>query len=122
MTQELWHCESPSTSCSVGKVKEPDTFNNSDPHKFNNFILPCNLYFCNNPAYYNNLPKVTFELSFLRGTALEYFELTILDSNGTPDWMDNWSAFICTLHTQFGPIDPTANAEDGINNLKINTS
>ena len=33
--------------------------------------------------------------------------------------MDNWSAFIRTLHTQFGPIDPTANAEDGIDILKM---
>ena len=122
MIQELWHRKSPYTSRSVSKVKEPDTFNGSDPRKFNNFILLCNLYFCNNPAYYNNEPKVTFALSFLRGTALEYFKLTILDSDGTPDWMDNWSAFICTLHTQFGPIDPIANTEDGINNLTINTS
>jgi hypothetical protein len=32
--------------------------------------------------------------------------------------MDNWSAFIRTLRVQFGPIDPTADAEDGIDNLK----
>ena len=33
--------------------------------------------------------------------------------------MDNWSDFICTLHTQFGPIDLTADMEDGIDNLKM---
>ena len=33
--------------------------------------------------------------------------------------MDNWSAFIRTLRIQFGPIDPTADAEDSIDNLKM---
>src|SRR5437016_2810729 len=33
--------------------------------------------------------------------------------------MDNWSAFIRVLRHQFGPIDPTADAEDGIDNLKM---
>ena len=51
--------------------------------------------------------------------ALEYFELTILDSEEVPDWMDDWSAFVRNLRTQFGPIDPTADAEDSIDNLKM---
>ena len=62
---------------------------------------------------------MTFTLSYLRGTALEYFEPTILDSDKSLAWMDNWSAFIRTLRTQFGPIDPTTDAEDGIDNLKM---
>jgi hypothetical protein len=33
--------------------------------------------------------------------------------------MDDWSAFVRTLRTQFGPIDPIADAEDGIDNLKM---
>ena len=41
------------------------------------------------------------------------------NSNRITVWMDNWSAFVRTLRTQFGPIDPTANAEDAINNLKM---
>ena len=119
MTQELCHCENPSSSCSVGKVKEPNTFDGSNPWKLNNFILLCNLYFRNNPSYYDDELKVTFALSFLCGTTLEYFEPTILDSDKTLSWMDNWSAFIRTLRTQFGPIDPTADAEDRIDNLKM---
>ena len=101
------------------KAKEPDTFDGSDPKKLNNFILLCNLYFRNNPAYFDDESKVTFALSYLRGTALEYFEPSILDSDDTPDWMDDWSAFLRTLRVQFGPIDPTADAEDGIDNLKM---
>ena len=33
--------------------------------------------------------------------------------------LDNWSAFVCILCTQFSPIDPTADAEDSIDNLKM---
>ena len=119
MTQELRRRENTPSSRSIGKVKEPDTFDSSDPRKLNNFILLCNLYFRNSPAYSDNEPKVTFALSFLRGIALEYFEPSILDFDETPSWIDNWSTFIWTLWTQFSPIDPTAYAEDGIDNLKM---
>ena len=33
--------------------------------------------------------------------------------------MDDWSTFVWNFCTQFSPIDPTADAEDGINNLKM---
>src|ERR1700733_10690273 len=111
MTQELRRRET--TPRAPGKVKEPDTFDGSEPRKLNNFILLCNLYFRNNPYYADDEAKVTFALSYLRGTALEYFEPSILDSEDAPAWMDHWPAFVRTLRTQFGPIDPTADAEQG---------
>ena len=116
MTHELRRRDTPSLKA---KAKEPDTFDGSDPRKLNNFILLCNLYFQTNAAYSDDAAKVTFALSYLRGIALEYFEPAILDSDEVPEWMDNWSAFIRTLRVQFGPIDPTADAEDGIDNLKM---
>ena len=117
MTEELRRRET--NTRGKTKVKEPDTFDGSDPRKLNNFILLCNLYFRNNPSYSDDDARVTFALSYLRGIALEYFEPAILEADETPDWMDNWSAFIRTLRIQFGPIDPTADAEDGIDNLKM---
>ena len=122
MTEELRRRDrdGPSRSSgAVNKVRKPDTFDGSDPRKLNNFILLCNLYFRNNPSYILEEPKVTFALSYLSGTALEYFEPSILDSDEVPDWMDSWPAFVRTLRNQFGPIDPTADAEDGIDNLKM---
>ena len=116
MTRELRRRENPSPKA---KAKEPDTFDGSDPKKLNNFILLCNLYFRTNSAYSDDATKVNFALSYLRGTALEYFEPSILDSDEVPAWIDNWSAFVRTLKIQFGPIDPTADAEDGIDNLKM---
>ena len=96
------------------KAKEPDTFDGSDPKKLNNFILLCSLYFRQNSTYDYDEAKVTFALSYLRGTALEFFEPSLLSMENTPDWLDDWSIFIQTLRTQFGPIDPTADAEDSL--------
>jgi hypothetical protein len=119
MTEELRRRDGPPRAPPVGKTKEPDTFDGSHADKLNKFILLCNLHFRNNPAYASDEAKVTFALSYLRGMALEYFEPAILDSDESPDWIDNWSAFIRTLRIQFGPIDPTADAERGLDNLKM---
>ena len=116
MTQELRRRENPTQRA---KAKEPDTFDGSDPKKLNTFILLCNLYFRHNPSYSDDETKVTFALSYLRGTALEYFEPSILDSSANPNWLYDWSAFIRTLRTHFGPIDPTGDAEEDIDNLKM---
>ena len=75
MTEELHRRDSPSKPTSTSsKAKEPDTFDGSDPKKLNNFILLCNLYFRNNSAYSEDNAKITFALTHLRGTALEFFE------------------------------------------------
>lgn len=116
MTEELRRREGPTRTA---KTKEPDTFDGSDPRKLNNFILLCNLYFRNSSSYSDDEAKVTFALSHLRGTALEYFEPSFLESEEAPEWLSDWSAFIGSLRTQFGPIDPTADAEDGIDHLKM---
>ena len=47
---------------------------------------------------------------------MEFFE-PMLMSDDALVWEDNWQEFI--LRTQFGPIDPTADAEDNIDNLKM---
>ena len=118
MTKELKRRNSTSNS-SGANAKKPDTFNGTDPKKLNNFILLCNLFFWNNSAYSNDEAKVTFALSYLCEIALDYFKPTLMDSNKDPEWSTDWSAFIQVLHTQFGPIDPTANAEDNLDNLRM---
>ena len=116
MTKELKHRNStPNTSGAT--AKKPDTFNGTDPKKLNSFILLCNLFFQNNSTYSDDKAKVTFALSYLCGIALEYFEPTLMDSDKDPEWLTDWSTFIQVLCTQFGPIDPTADAEDNLNNL-----
>ena len=101
------------------RVKEPDLFDGSKPDKLNNFILLCNLYFRCNSAFSDDEKKVTFALSHLRGTALALFEPSILDFSEIPHWLHDWSAFVRALRTHFGPLDPTADAEIGIESLKM---
>ena len=117
MTEELRWCDPPSSSSKRAKTKEPDTFDGSDPKKLNNFILLCNLYFWQNFAYSNDAAKINFALSHLRGIELVYFKPFVIDSDNYPAWM--WSAFITTLRTQFGPINPARDAENSIDHLKM---
>ena len=99
-------------------MKQLDTFDSSDPKKLNNFILLCNLYFRNNSAYSDGGAKITFALTLLRGTALEFFE-PLLMSNDPLAWENDWEEFVKLLRSQFGPIDPTADAADSIDNLHM---
>lgn len=101
------------------KAKEPDTFDGSDSRKLSNFILLCNLYFRSSNAYDDDSAKVNFALSYLRGTALDYFEPTLTESIDTPEWLEDWPEFVRILKLQFGPIDPTGDAASGIDHLKM---
>ena len=118
MTKELKHCDSTPNS-SGANAKQLDTFDGINPKKLNNFILLCNLFFWNNSVYSNDEAKVTFALFYLCGITLEYFEPTLMDSDKDLEWLTDWSVFIQVLHTQFGSIDPTANAEDNLDNLRM---
>ena len=116
MTEELKHHDDKSGKA---KAKDLDTFDCSDPCKLNSFLLLCNLYSHNTPSYANDDAKVTFALTYLCGTALDFFEPALPRLDNTPEWLENWSAFVHTLCSQFGPIDSTADAKDSIDNLKM---
>ncbi|KAG6328208.1 hypothetical protein ID866_10881 [Astraeus odoratus] len=91
------------------KVQEPDTFNGTDLKKLCEFLVQCELNFCNRlQAFRLDARKVSFALSFLKGIALAWFEPNLLDTiPGTePAWANNYSEFIIELTTNFGPHDP----------------
>ena len=71
MTEELKHHDNKNGKA---KAKELDTFDGSDPCQLTSFLLLCNLYFRNNLSYAENDAKVTFALTYLQGTALNFFE------------------------------------------------
>ena len=50
--------------------------------------------------------------------ALEFFE-PMLMSDEVLSWESDWSEFLCVLRNQFRPIDPTADAEDNMDNLRM---
>ncbi len=57
--------------------------------------------------------KVFFTISYLKKTALEWFEQGILedDPNLTPAWCNSWMEFTKELRTHFGLANPVGSAE-----------
>ncbi|KIM67426.1 hypothetical protein SCLCIDRAFT_45163, partial [Scleroderma citrinum Foug A] len=105
------------------KVHEPDTFNRTDLCKLCTFLVLCKLNFQNHPkAFAMDCTKVTYAQSYLRGMALEWFELDLLNvsnPNAHPIWMDNYHQFISELKSNFGPHDPVGDAEHQLDNLSM---
>ena len=57
-------------------------------------------------------------LSFLHGTALNWFESTLTSGRYAP-WLTDYSTFIFELWNNFGPHDQEGEAEAGLENLQM---
>ena len=105
------------------KVREPDTFDGSDPCKLRVFLILCELNFQNRPkAFAMDRAKVTYMQSYLRGMALEWFEpdlLNVSNPNARPIWMDSYHQFISELKSNFSLHDPVGDAEHQLDNLSM---
>ena len=105
------------------KVREPDQFDGSDSRKLRSFLVQCQLNFNDRvTAFASDKAKVNYVLSFLKGTALDWFEpalLRIQEGGFPPAWFDNYSAFVSELRTNFGPHDPVGDAEADIEALRM---
>ncbi|KAG6327309.1 hypothetical protein ID866_11780 [Astraeus odoratus] len=107
------------------KVHEPDTFNGTDPKKLHEFLVQCELNFCNRlQAFCSDTWKVSFALSFLKGIALTWFKPDLLDAipGAEPAWANNYSEFVIELTTNLGPHDPISDAEHQLDNLLMKDS
>src|SRR5882672_7323353 len=81
-------------SGSKPKLREPDPFNGSDSRKLRTFILQCKLNFQDHPDMFkSDTAKVNYMLSYLKGSALDCFELALLDPN-EPQWLSDLTLFI----------------------------
>ena len=99
------------------KVQEPDVFDGSDTRKLQPFLVQCILNFRNCPdAFSTDSVKVTCALSYLKGTALDWFKPS-LTSGLNLTWLDNYSDFILELRKNFEPHDPKGKAEADLENL-----
>jgi len=111
------------SSSSRAKVREPDTFNGTDPKKLRTFLVQCELCFQDRAkAFCLDREKVTFAQSYLKGMTLEWFELDLLNSSDPADrprWMDSWVHFVAELQSTFGPHDPIADAEHQLEHLQM---
>ncbi|KIJ45401.1 hypothetical protein M422DRAFT_251176 [Sphaerobolus stellatus SS14] len=61
------------------KLRDPETYDGSNPEKLQNFLFLCSLVFKSKAkTYKSNTSKVYFALSFLWGATLEYFEPAVM--------------------------------------------
>jgi hypothetical protein len=68
--------------------------------------------------------KIIYMMSYLRGTALDWFEPQFFDPdpNTVPAWDNNLPVFIQELQDNFGPHDPVGDAEDQLRNLRMKST
>jgi hypothetical protein len=103
----------------TSKVREPDTFDGSDPKKLQSFLVLCQLNFLDQPRLFqSDRKKINYVLSHLRGTALQWFEMDILNEPDA-DKLQVYDIFLNELRSNFGPYDAVAEAEDELENLKM---
>ena len=90
------------------KVWELDVFDSSDTHKLQPFLVQCTLNFRNHPdAFSNDSAKVTFALSYLKGTTLDWFKPSLISSLNLT-WLDNYYDFILELRKTSDRMTPKA--------------
>ncbi|KIK17448.1 hypothetical protein PISMIDRAFT_111345, partial [Pisolithus microcarpus 441] len=116
----------PRDSAPKTKDHEPDTFDSSDPKKLHEFLVQCKLNFQDHPkAFQTSCTKVTFTQSYLKGMALAWLELDLLNPNGYfnhPLWMDDFQECLHELTTNFSPHNVVANAIQNLKNLLMKDS
>ena len=62
--------------------------------------------------------KVTFMLSYLKGTALDWFKPLLTSGKSLP-WLNDYSDFIGELRNNFRPHDPEGEAKTNLENFKM---
>jgi len=111
------------SSSSHAKVREPDTFDGTDPKKLWTFLVQCELCFQDRAkAFHQDRARVMFAQSYLKGMTLEWFELDLLNSSDPADrpcWMDSWVHFVAELQSTFGPHNPITDAEHQLEHLRM---
>ena len=99
------------------KVWEPDVFDGSDTRKLQAFLIQCQLNFNSKPwAFQTDASKVNYAISYLKGTALDWFEPGLM-SDDPLEWISNYSEFTSKLKCNFGPHDPEGDTENELEAL-----
>jgi Retrotransposon gag protein/Zinc knuckle len=104
------------------KLHEPDQFDGTDPQKLRTFLVQCGLNFQERPkSFADERTKVLYATSFLKGTALSWFEPELLHPNPRrrPRWMDDYEYFVRELEENFGPHDLFGDAEHRLSTLSM---
>jgi len=97
------------------KPKEPDVFQGESAELLRTFIFQCQVYFNACRAdFTDDVDRINFAISYLRGPALAFFEPLVNDGKGPYDFFEKWDAFIQKLANNWGSYAPEDDDEDAI--------
>ena len=101
------------------QVQEPIPFDGSDTRKLQSFLTQCFFNFRDQPdVFTDDSAKITYTLSYLKGTALDWFEPSLTSRNNV-SWLSDYSEFISKLHSHFSPFNPEGEAKAELENLHM---
>src|SRR6266481_3974541 len=101
------------------KLRDPDPFDGSDTRKLCTFIIQCKLNFCDHSdLFQDDMMKVNYMLSYLKGMALDCFEPALLEIP-KPTWLSDFTLFLEELEASFGSYDPIGKAEAELEGLRM---
>src|SRR5258706_5963684 len=106
-------------------IRSPDAFDGSNPDDLQPFLLQCQLTFNSYPQHYaSNSSKVIFVISYLKKSALEWFEIGVMEINPrlAPAWHSSWPEFISEICMHFGPSNLTGTAEIELHHLSMHSN
>ncbi|KIY46283.1 hypothetical protein FISHEDRAFT_75784 [Fistulina hepatica ATCC 64428] len=107
---------------SHAKLRAPDPFTGKKLEALKTWITQIMI---NVSQAYNSSEesaKVFHTLSYLTGSAIEYFEPDLMLGTDDPLWLNNFNLFLEVLAKNFGPIDPLGEAMDQISHLSMQSS
>ena len=106
------------------KVKEPKSFDGMNPQKLCEFLVACSLVFMDClDSFRRDEKMVCYTISYLKGTALDWFELVIMgEVDNIPAWVNDYGTFVQELLDHFGPYDFCGDAETALSNLTMKDS
>ena len=112
----------PMASANIPRIQAPNAFDGTNPEDLRPFLLQCQLIFNSYPQQYAmGSSKVFFAISYLKKSALEWFEHGVMetDPNHAPAWRLSWDDFVLELHMYFGPANPTGDAKIELRHLTM---
>jgi len=106
------------------KVNPPEEFDGRSSRKLKSFLVSCNNAFRGDPdVFANDDKRVTFALSYLRGSAQRHFDHQIEDEEEphfvAPPWLHSWTYFVEELREMFADPNSEATAEADLDNLRM---
>jgi hypothetical protein len=112
---DIWNRHTSAPRSTKSNLRNPDTFDGSDPAKLNPFLTQCYLHFAERTQDFpTDDDKILFMISYLRGTAQQWFAPNLYDPTAVPAWDGNFPVFVQELTVNFGLHDPVGDAEDRI--------